>query len=234
MDDRRNYIELGFNSEEQAAVDEAAALYKTSYLDALETAFKVGRGLVILQKRFSGTGTRGGLANALVQCGFTDRAGGAMQKSIRSNYIALYTHQDEVRTWWESVPVKNKRFWMSVRAIHRHWQDSKKPKTPDAHKKPTPLQQERATNVILQEQLHEAQTRLKTADGRDLFDIDHDTVEHIGTAIGSRWRATPSRIRRLIEVLTAQAKKAEAAVKAARPLGGLPGRRTRHGRVVKS
>jgi hypothetical protein len=233
-DGRNYYIELGFNSEEQAAVDEAAALLKVSYLDALETAFKIGRGLVILQKRFSGTGQRGEFADALVQCGFVDRAGGPMQKSIRSNYTTLFEQEAKVRAWWKSVPEKKKRFWMSVRAIHRHWTDSNKPKIPDALKKPTPFQRERATNVTLQEQLHAANERLKTADGGNLFDLDHDTVEHVGTVIGARWRATPSRIRRLIEVLTVQAKEAEAAVKAARPLGGSPGRRTRHGRVVKS
>jgi hypothetical protein len=44
----------------------------------------------------------------------------------------------------------------------------------------------------------------------------------------------PSRSRTLITTLSAELKELEARTKAARPLGGLPGRRTRHGKVVKS
>jgi hypothetical protein len=48
-------------------------------------------------------------ADALVQYGFTNREGGAMDKSIRSNYAALLENEDEVRAWWDQVPVHKKR-----------------------------------------------------------------------------------------------------------------------------
>src|SRR5262249_32079516 len=156
---------------------------KAFYVDTIDTIFKIARALVILQKRHYGTGMRGGLTDALVQYGFTNRDGGPMQKSIRSNYTTLLDHEAEGRKWWKGVPERTKRDWLSARAIHRHWIASKKPRDPDASRKPTPLQQERATNVALQEQLHEATTRLKTADGGNLFDLDKTGAETIGKII---------------------------------------------------
>jgi hypothetical protein len=215
MDDRRNWIELGLNSDEQAIVDEAAALYKTSYLDALETAFKVGRGLVILQKRHSGMGMRGGFAEALVQCGFTDRAGGPMQKSIRSDYTTLFEHEAEVRKWWDDVPSKKKRFWMSVRAIARNWRNSKKPKD-TSKKKDSPYTAMKATNIALQEQLHEM-IKNQGADGKAQFDLETTGAESIGKIIVHTWRQQPSRIETLIRTLSAELKELRALIKAARP-----------------
>src|SRR5262245_20112053 len=233
MDDRKNWLELNLNNDEQALVEEAAKLYKATYLDTIDNVFKIANAIGILQRRHYGSGVQGGFGDALVQYGFTNRDGSPMDKGIRSNLKALLDNEKDVRAWWLKVPERKKRDWLSARAIHRHWLKFKQPKDPNAPKKPTPLQEERATNVTLQQELHATRERLRTADGGNLFDLDHDTVEHVGTVIGARWRSTPSRIRRLIEVLSEQAKEADAAVKAARPLGGLPGRRTRHGRVVK-
>jgi len=82
--------------------------------------------------------------------------------------------------------------------------------------------------------LREANTRLKTADGGNLFDLEQTGAEKIGEIIVAAWRMQPSRIRTLITTLSAELKELEARIKTARPLGGLPGRRTRHGKVVKS
>jgi hypothetical protein len=71
------------------------------------------------------------------------------------------------------------------------------------------------------------------ADGNQ-FDLEKTGAETIGKIIARSWRMSPSRIETLIRTLTDELKELRALTKAARPLGGLPGRRTRHGKVVKS
>src|SRR5262249_50787209 len=131
MNDRKNWIELDLNADEQAAVDEAAKLYRAIHVDTIDTLFKIANAIEILRKRYYGSGGQGDYTASLVQYGFTSRDGGPMQKSIRSNYKTLLDNEKDVRAWWEGVPERTKRDWLSARAIHRHWQRSRKPKDPD-------------------------------------------------------------------------------------------------------
>jgi len=237
-----NWIELGLSKDEEQFVREASAIYKATYLDNFDNVFKIAKAIKILQERHYGMGVQGGFAEALAQYGFTARDGEtAIDKGIRSNLKELLDNEQAVREWWKTVPDRKKRDWLSARAIYRHWKASTRPKDPAAPKKTSPLAQERATNVELQQQLHAANERLKTTDGGNLFDLALDSPEHVGHAIIASWRTTPSRIKNLIRVLAAELKDLEALTKKARPkqgaerakLGPTPGRRTHHGRVVK-
>jgi hypothetical protein len=214
--DQRNWMELNLSAEQEAKVREAATLYKTLHLDTIDNVFKIAVGIQILRKEHSRSGVRGKFEQALVQYGFIDRSGKAVHKSIRSDYTALLEHEQDVRAWWKTADERKRRFWLSARAIHRHWKVSRKPKDPDAPRKPTPLQQERATNVILQEQLHEANARLQV-DGNQ-FDLAKTGAETIGKIIVNTWRTQPSRIETLIRTLNAELKELRALTKAARPV----------------
>jgi DNA repair exonuclease SbcCD ATPase subunit len=117
-----NWIEMGLTTEEDQFVVATAKLYKVAYQDAFETAFKVGRAIRILQKRYYGSGIQGAFESALIQYGFTSRDGlSAIDKSIRSNLKELLEHEEEVRAWWMTVPDMFKREWLSISSIHRHW-----------------------------------------------------------------------------------------------------------------
>jgi len=230
----KNWMELNLSKDEEEIVRQGAALYKTIYLDTIDNVFVIARAVKIVHERHYSSGIKGGFTAALVQYGFTSRDGGPMNKAIISHLKQLLENEAKVRTWWDTVPPRVKRDWLSAKAVYTNWKRSLKPKDPDAPRKPTPLQEERATNVILQEQLHATQERLKTADGGNLFDLEHTGAEKIGEIIVAAWRQQPSRIETLIRTLNAELKELRARIKAARPLGGLPGRRTRHGKVVKS
>jgi hypothetical protein len=214
----KNWLELRLSEEEEKEVRAAAAIYKTVHLDTIDNVFEIARAIGILQQRYYGSGIRGDFGAALVQYGFTARDGSAMNKAIRSHLKELREKEAEVRKWWSSVPERKKRDWLSASAVWKNWKKSRKPPPdPNAPRRLTPLQAERATNVILQEQLRAANERLKTADGRDLFDIDHDSAEAIGKTIGSRWRSSPSKLETLIEVLTEELKEARSLIRKARP-----------------
>jgi hypothetical protein len=178
--------------------------------------FKIAKAIDILQKRHYGMGVQGGFSDALVQYGFTTRDGEtAIDKGIRSNLKELLDSEQKVRDWWKTVPERKKRDWLSARAIYRHWKASARPKDADAPRKPTPLQQERATNIELQQQLHEANQRLKSADGGNLFDMHSTSPEQIGGIFLNEWRASPTRIRNLIHALSAGLNELQARIKEA-------------------
>jgi hypothetical protein len=216
----KNWLELNLSAEEDEFVRAAARVYKTVHLDTIENVFAIARAVDILQRRYYGSGVRGAFADALVQYGFTARDGTAIHKSVRNALKELRENEPAVRKWFSSVPERKKRNWLSATAVYRNWKKSLTPPDPDARRPLTPLQKERATNVFLQEQLHSANQRLKTADGGNLFDLDHDSAEQIGKTIGERWRASPSRLETLIETLTEELKEARKRIREARPRSG--------------
>jgi hypothetical protein len=126
-----------------------------------------------------------------------------MNKAIRSAYNTLRENEAAVRKWWASVPAKDKRTWTSGKAVCHHWKASLKP-PPDPNKpRPlSPIAKERVAVAALEDENHKLRTRLKTADGGNLFDIDHDTPETIGVTIASAWASSPARIKKLIDTLT--------------------------------
>jgi hypothetical protein len=213
-----NWIELGLSEDEERFVREASNIYKATYLDNFDNVFKIAKAIKILQERHYGMGVQGGFADALVQYGFVARDGeNAIDKGIRSNLKELLSNEQKVRDWWKTVPDRKKRDWVSARAIYRRWKASTKLEDPDAPKKPSPLAQERATNIELQQQLHETMQRLKTADGGNQFDLHATSPEQIAGVFLAEWRATPSRLKNLIRTLTAGLKELEARIKEARP-----------------
>lgn len=214
--DRRNWIELNLNSDEQALVTEAAVIHKTIYINTFDNVFKIARALDILQKRHSRAGVNVSLDAALVQFGFINRGGGAMQKSIRSDYKALLDHEADVRAWWTKVKEDKKRHWHSARAISKNWRASQR--APDEPKRLSPLARERERSRQLQEQLVEANERLKAADG-DLYDLLKTGPETIGKVIVDTLRMHPSKIEKLITTLKAELKELKVLTKAARPRG---------------
>lgn len=122
-----NWMELELTKDEEEFVRRGAELYKITYLDTIDNIFVIARSINILHDRYHGSGIKGGFTDALVQYGFTARDGGAMNKAIRSHLSQLLAHEAEVRAWWEKVPERVKRDWLSAKAIHRHWTNSKKP-----------------------------------------------------------------------------------------------------------
>lgn len=198
-----NWMELGLTADEEAFVRKGAALYKTLYLDTIDNVFVIARSIEILRKRHLGSGIKGGFADALVQYGFTSRDGGPMNKAIRSFHKTLLDHEAEVRKWWDSVKEPKKRDWLSAKAICSHWKASTKHRDPDAPKKPSPLQQERTTNVFLQEELHKANEKLKTSDEGDRFKPT-DTADDIATVLVSMF--SPSKAESIARALLAKLK----------------------------
>jgi hypothetical protein len=215
----KNWLDLGLSQEEEAIVRAAAAIHKTVQLDTIDNVFQIAKAVHILRQRYYGSGVQGAFADALVQYGFVARDGSAMNKAILSRLKEMRENEAAVRAWWSSVSAVHKRECLSAIAVYRNWKKSQKkpPPDPNATRRPTPLQAERATNVILKEQLRSANERLKTADGGNLFDIDRDSAEAIGKTIGARWRASPSKLEKLIETLTEELKEANRLIREARP-----------------
>jgi hypothetical protein len=135
-------MELGLTKDEEEIVQRGAELYKTTYLDTIDNIFTIARALKILQDRHRGSGIRGGLADALVQYGFTSRDGGPMNKAIRSFHTQCLDNEDAIRKWWAEVPERAKRDWLSAKAIYTHWNKTRKP----ARTTPSHWAQMRATN----------------------------------------------------------------------------------------
>jgi hypothetical protein len=188
-----NWMELGLTKDEEEFVRRGAELYKITYLDTIDNIFVIARSIKILHDRYHGSGIRGGFTDALVQYGFTARDGGPMNKAIRSHLSQLLAHEAEVRAWWEKVPERVKRDWLSAKAIHRHWTNSKKPA--DAPRKPSPYAA--ATNIELQEQLHKA-TKLAELEAENhglkakLAELESALrKQEEPTANVTRWQAEP-------------------------------------------
>ena len=127
-----NWMELGLTADEEKFVRLGAALYKTVYLDTIDNIFVIARSLKILHDRHHGSGVKGGFTDALVQYGFTARDGGPMNKAIVSHWANCSNTKPTVRAWWAKVPERTKRDWLSAKAIHSHWTNSRKP--PDARR----------------------------------------------------------------------------------------------------
>ncbi len=69
--------------------------------------------------------------------------------------LTLFEHEEEVRAWWGKVPVHNKRYWDSARAIYRNWQNHKNKldRDPDAAQPPTHRQTTTQANAALHAEL---------------------------------------------------------------------------------
>jgi hypothetical protein len=146
-----------------------------------------------------------------------------LNKTRVSRLLFILAHLAEVEAWRKNLTDKQRFDWASPEAIIRRCPVFAKAKDPNAPRKPTPLQAERATNIMLQEQLHEANARLQ-ADGSQ-FDLQNTGAEVIGRIIVNEWRQQPSRIETLIRTLNAELRELKARIKAARPKP--PGRRPR-------
>jgi hypothetical protein len=70
-----------------------------------------------------------------------------MNKAIVSHHGQLLAHEAEVRAWWEKVPERVKRDWLSAKAIHRHWTNSKKPVAAPRNYAPVTELQEQAVEA---------------------------------------------------------------------------------------
>jgi hypothetical protein len=215
--DPKNWIELNMPKDEEAFVLAAAEKFKTVHHRTIDNVFEWAKAIAILQSRHYGSGVQGAFAAVLAQYGFTNRDGGPIDASIRRDFITLRENEPAVREWWASVPEKKKREWLSARAIARHWRASLKQRDPDAKREPSPIAKERATNVALQEALHSANERLKTADGGNLFDIDRDSAEMIGRTFAQAWASSPTKIETLIKTLSEALPEVKRLHRAARP-----------------
>jgi hypothetical protein len=163
-----NWMELGLTREQDEFVRIYADRYKNVYIDTIDTVFGIAKAIEILREAHANSGVQGSYADALTMYGFTARDGGPMNKAIRSHLKTLLENEAKVREWWGKVPERKKRDWLSAKAIYTNWKASLKPPVdPDAHKRPTPLQQVRATNIELQEQLHAANERAKATKPSD-------------------------------------------------------------------
>ena len=215
-----NWIELNLTQDQDDFVRAAAAIYKTVHLDTIDNVFQIAKAIEILRNAHYGSGYRGAFSEALVQYGFTARDGTAINKAIRSALAELLTNETAVREWWAAVPVKRKREWLSASAIYRHWKKSQRPRDPNAVRRQTPLQAERATNVELQGQLQAAQEELRRAQSGDefsRFDIDRDNPAQVGQAIAAAWATSPSKIEKLIATLRQALTEVRRRHKAVRP-----------------
>jgi hypothetical protein len=221
-----NWIELGLTKDEDESVRHGAELWKATYVETIDNIFAIARGIDILRRRHDGMGVKGALGDALVQYGYTARdRESPMDKAIRANLKKMLEHENEVRTWWNKKGddgfEKRKRHWVSASTIYAQWNKSRKPPVdPNAPKKPSPLRQERETNIALQEQLHAANKLLKTADGGNLFTAE-SPAEHIAESIAGMIltspKMTPSKMRAIATHLNKLAKNYEARTKQARP-----------------
>jgi hypothetical protein len=129
-------IQLGLTPDQLAKVEEGARLYRATYIDTIDNIFKIAEGLEILHGLKYGSGVQGSYAMALIQCGYTARDGiSPIDESIRSNLRELRKNETDVRKWWDTVPAKKKRDWVSARAIYRHWKRHTRPDQPSAKKR---------------------------------------------------------------------------------------------------
>jgi hypothetical protein len=203
-----NWIELGLTSDEEAAVRRGAELHKTLHLDSFDSLFEIARGVEVLRRRYHGYGyNRRDYGDALVQYGYCNRDGGAMNKAPRSHLKSLLEHEAEVRAWWATVPERKKRDWLSAKAVFMNWQRSQRSADPDEPRRPSPYRQVQETNVALQEQLHGALAQIRTLeqhDGGSAYDPHSSTPREIARAISDCWRQRPKRIQELIEALQAE------------------------------
>jgi hypothetical protein len=124
-----NWLDLGLTDDEEARVREGAEIYKATYVRTLDSVFKIAEAIRILQRCNYGSGGQGAFAAALIQYGFINRDGGPIDKSIRSNLREMLENEEAVRAWWNKVPDRTKRDWVSARAIYRRWKASKQPRT---------------------------------------------------------------------------------------------------------
>jgi hypothetical protein len=211
-----NMMELGFPPEVAKRVEEAAALYKAAYVDTIDTVFKIAGAINDITKYYYGSGVRGSLAQALIQHGFTARdPDREIDKGIRSRLKEMLEDEAKVRSWWTSVPAQKKKWWTSAKTIYDNWKRDTKSADPDAPKRETPLQRERATNQLLQQQNHELRDLLKTADGGNLFTAN-SSAEHIADAVAGLMRTSPTKMRAIATRLNKLAKEYEARGKEAR------------------
>jgi hypothetical protein len=207
-----NLMELGFPPEVAKRVEEAAALYKAAYVDTIDTVFKIAKAIDDITEYYYGSGVRGSLAQALIQHGFTARdPDKEIDKAIRSKLKEMLEEEAKVRSWWVSVKAQKKKYWTSAKTIYDNWKRDTKPVDPDADNRPkreTPLQRERATNQLLQQQLHEVRDLLKTADGGNLFTAN-SSADHIADAVAGLMRTSPSKMRAIATRLNKLAKEYE-------------------------
>jgi hypothetical protein len=212
-----NGMELGMNSDEEAAVARGAALYKEHYLNTIDNLFDIARAIDILRRRFLGSGVQGAFGSALTQYGFTDRSGDApMNDALRSHLKDMLANESAVREWWKAVPALRKRDWLSAKAIYTNWKASLKPVDPNVPKKPSPLAQAKATTVTLQKALDDALDEVKKLRDNKKKDaewnngegshIDLDTVtpDELAPLIIDHWRQKPHVIENFIGNLTSR------------------------------
>jgi hypothetical protein len=125
-----NWMELNLSPAEDAFVRAQAALYQAQYIKTIDTIFDTAKAIKIIADRHRNSGISGAYGDALVQYGFIARDGGPMNKAIRSFYNTLLEHEATVRTWWEAVPERKKRDWLSAKAVYTHWDRSRRPPEP--------------------------------------------------------------------------------------------------------
>jgi hypothetical protein len=219
-----NWMELGLTKDEEELVARGAALYRAAYVDTIDNAFAIGRALKILQDRHRGSGIRGGFPDALVQYGFTSRDGGPMSKSIVSAHTQCIDNEAAIRTWWDSVPERKKRLWLSAKAILTNWrawkEKQERERDPNAPKKRSAWEEMKATNITLQEELQNSideTKKLKMADGGSHFDLAGSNPDDVSRSIRDAWKTKLSWIERVIDNLTADLKELKALHKTARP-----------------
>src|SRR5262249_7745630 len=123
-----------------------------------------------------------------------------LNKTRVSRLLAILDKLPEVEAWRNKLKPKQQLVWASPEAVHRHCPvfGAREPRGP------SPYKQMQATNVELQQQLHDANERLK-ADGNQ-FDLEKTGAETIGKIIVRTWQMSPSRIETLIRTLNAELK----------------------------
>lgn len=215
-----NWIELNLTADEEQLVRAGAALYKTLHLDTIDNVFVIAKAVDILRRRHIGSGVQGSFNDALIQYGFTNRIGDAIDPAIRTHLKALLENEESVRSWWGTVEARKKRDWLSAKAVYTNWKKSLK--SGAAPKRPSPYVQMKETNVTLQEQLDKALTEidtLKSGDANDFFNLDESSPEEIAHAISDRWRGKLARLEKLITVLQKDLDRLREMNKSARPRG---------------
>jgi hypothetical protein len=226
-----NWMELRLSDDEDERVRKGAELHKITNLQSLDTVLEIAACINILKARYKNSGIRGAFGDALVQYGYINRDGFALNKALISHYTTLLDNEKDVRAWWETVKKSRPaRRWVGVSAIHNHWTrhlraeaeekrrlDAEARGVPLPPKKPSPMVELKKTNWELQEQLHAANERAKKADGGNLFDLELDSADHIGRVIVDNLRGSPGKIENLIRTLSVELKKLRALTKTARP-----------------
>ena len=217
-----NYPDLPTLSHEEITYVEAAREALATMKRTFEFWVVIARGLKTLKEKAERIGGRFTFDHLREREGLGGkRRDGTdiLNKARVSRLLAILEHLPEVEAWRndsEKVSQKERFEWASPEAIHRHCPVfAVREEEEEKAKRPSPYKQLQATNVELQEQLHEANARLQ-ADG-DQFDLDKTGAETIGKIIVKTWRMQPSRIETLIRTLSAELKELRALTKAARP-----------------